>query len=80
MIAGSGNDEIYTDAPGLSKIDAGDGNNNGVATTAEQRLIVDVRNGRLFCDEEGSGALMADHIAALIGVRALSAEQITFFR
>ncbi len=51
-------------------------NNTGVATTEQQRVIFDTRNGKLYYDEDGSGSLQADHIATLIGVKALSVEQI----
>lgn len=51
-------------------------NNTGVATTADQRLIFDTRNGKLYYDEDGSGSLKADHIGTLIGATALGIDQI----
>ena len=53
-------------------------NTTGVASTAEQRVIFDTRNGNLYYDEDGSGSLKADHVATLVGVKALSAEQLAF--
>ncbi len=50
----------------------------GAATTAEQRVIFDTRNGKLYYDADGSGSLQADHLATLIGSTLLSTDQILF--
>ena len=51
-------------------------NNTGVATTSAQRMIFDTRNGNLYYDPDGSGSQAADHIATLVGVNVLHADQI----
>ena len=48
----------------------------GVASNTDQHLIFDTRNGKLYYDEDGSGAAAAHHIATLVGVHELSAASL----